>query len=193
MSTYYYYYINSDKEVKGPVQESELKSLLSTKMISSTTQINVAGTEEWINLFELDGFPRRRRKNSMTRWQGNVLIVLMLVGIGAPFWSLLRPPQQWEYKVREVYAKTPSNVNNLRGIIDDNYEKLSHTTISDFEWILDAIGDDGWELVGVSVEHETVHPNFGNGDYVSGLQPNVRPQKLICIFKRNKSLYASGE
>jgi len=46
------------------------------------------------------------------------------------------------------------------------------------------LGLEGWELVSTSLEMETAYPNFGNASYVTGLQQNVRPQKLICIFKR---------
>jgi hypothetical protein len=51
---------------------------------------------------------------------------------------------------------------------------------------LDRLGSEGWELVGVFLEHETAHPNFGSEGLVTGLQPNVRPQKLVCIFKRQR-------
>jgi len=40
------------------------------------------------------------------------------------------------------------------------------------------------ELVDSYLEMETVHPNFGDSRYVTGLQPNVRPQRLVLIFER---------
>ncbi|MEN9271477.1 MAG: hypothetical protein Q6L49_12025, partial [Thermostichales cyanobacterium HHBFW_bins_127] len=46
------------------------------------------------------------------------------------------------------------------------------------------MGAAGWELAGTFLEMETAFPNFGNAEYVTGLQPNVRPQRLVLIFKR---------
>ena len=34
------------------------------------------------------------------------------------------------------------------------------------------------------VENETAWPNFGKDEFVTGLQPNVRAQSLVMIFKR---------
>ena len=51
---------------------------------------------------------------------------------------------------------------------------------------LNLFGKEGWELVGVFEKTETVHPNFGNDQYVSGIQPNVRTADLNFIFKRRK-------
>jgi len=33
-------------------------------------------------------------------------------------------------------------------------------------------------------EIETVHPNFGDEQYVTGLQPNVRQRSVTLIFKK---------
>jgi len=33
---------------------------------------------------------------------------------------------------------------------------------------------------------ETVHPNFGNEQYVSGIEPNVRTAEIDFVFKRKK-------
>ena len=51
---------------------------------------------------------------------------------------------------------------------------------------LSLFGKDGWELVGIFEKTETVHPNFGNDQYVSGLQPNVRTAEINFVFKRKK-------
>ena len=48
------------------------------------------------------------------------------------------------------------------------------------------LGAQGWELVSSSLEHETAYPNFGRSEYVTGLQPNVRPQAMLLVFKRQK-------
>ncbi len=61
---------------------------------------------------------------------------------------------------------------------------LRYSTINISENDLMILGVQGWELVSTALEMETAYPNFGNNTYVTGIQPNVRPQKLICIFKR---------
>ena len=43
-----------------------------------------------------------------------------------------------------------------------------------------------WDLVGTVTEIETVHPNFGKEDYVTGIQPNTRSKATILIFRRQK-------
>ena len=81
----------------------------------------------------------------------------------------------WQYKVVNFYSQ--------------GYERTGSgstyaTTIYISESDLTILGVEGWELVSTSLETETAYPNFGNASYVTGIQPNVRPQKLICIFKR---------
>lgn len=49
---------------------------------------------------------------------------------------------------------------------------------------LDSLGADGWELTDVYTTVETVHPNFGNAQYVTGLQPNTRTAEVYYVFKR---------
>lgn len=96
------------------------------------------------------------------------LILILLV------WAI---PTKWEYRSISVRAKLTSDA----GITSSNF---SHTTIPECVDRLNSIGADGWELVGVALETETVYPNFGKGEYVTGLQPNIRPQMLNCYFKR---------
>lgn len=50
--------------------------------------------------------------------------------------------------------------------------------------MLDKYGKEEWELVDTYLEMETVRTNYGNDKYVTGLQPNVRTQILVMIFKR---------
>ena len=49
---------------------------------------------------------------------------------------------------------------------------------------LNALGSDGWELVGTYSELETKFPNYGNDKYVTGIQSNVRTASIYLIFKR---------
>jgi hypothetical protein len=80
----------------------------------------------------------------------------------------------WEYKVVTVKGteKEASKFDTKKfDISDDN---------------LNLFGKDGWELVDIYETTETVHPNFGNDQYVSGLQPNVRTAEINFVFKRKK-------
>jgi hypothetical protein len=51
----------------------------------------------------------------------------------------------------------------------------------------DELGDEGWELVTCYLENETAFPNLGaRSDLVTGIRVNIRPQRLVCLFKRQK-------
>ena len=94
---------------------------------------------------------------------------------------IFQPLEKWEYAYVDIISESNSSAVTL----GSNYEKMSFKTIPDFTYKISSMGEQGWELVGIAVEHETVHPNFGeNQNLVTGIQPNVRPQKMICIFKR---------
>jgi hypothetical protein len=82
---------------------------------------------------------------------------------------------KWEYKI--VYA--PSEGHERSG---EGAKKYQTITIDEAE--LKKLGADRWELVSSFLEMETAYPNLGNSDYVVGLQPNVRPQRAVLIFKR---------
>ncbi|SDZ27173.1 protein of unknown function [Proteiniborus ethanoligenes] len=85
-------------------------------------------------------------------------------------------PQQWEYKIIDVF---PNQSNNRTGAGSGEYNSISP---SPFE--LNELGSEGWELVTSYLEMETAYPNFGNEDYVTGIRENVRPQRLVLIYKR---------
>lgn len=78
----------------------------------------------------------------------------------------------WEYKVVSVKGEDAG--------------KFSPTELKVTNENLNSIGKDGWELVGIYTTNETVHPNFGNEEYVSGLQPNVRTNSVNLVFKRKQ-------
>ncbi|MDH7459694.1 DUF4177 domain-containing protein [Chitinophagaceae bacterium 26-R-25] len=88
--------------------------------------------------------------------------------------GLLSCSDKWEYKIVSVKGKEQEN-----GKFQSNKFEVSDTALNLF-------GKDGWELVNVYGKTETVHPNFGNDQYVSGLQPNVRTEELNFVFKRKK-------
>jgi len=80
----------------------------------------------------------------------------------------------WEYKVVTVKGteQVASNFDSRKFDVTDES--------------LNLFGKDGWELVNVYPTTETVHPNFGNSEYVTGMQPNVRTSELNFVFKRKK-------
>ena len=123
----------------------------------------------------------------MTRSQGTVIVVLLAVVtlmLAVP--RLIpgaTPRPLWEYHVVTVAA----NGGDSR----TGFAAMSAATVNVPADSLAALGADGWELVGTLLETETAFPNFGNDNYVNGLQPNVRPQLATLIFKRQRSLAAA--
>lgn len=51
---------------------------------------------------------------------------------------------------------------------------------------LNALGDEGWDLVTAYPIIETSFPNFGNEEYVTGLRTNTRTREIVYVFKRYK-------
>ena len=77
--------------------------------------------------------------------------------------------------------------------VDKSYSKgadffkrtISSSTVLPSDSSLNKFGIDGWEIATSYLEMETVFPNLlASGDGVNGLQPNIRPQRLVVIFKR---------
>lgn len=84
---------------------------------------------------------------------------------------------KWEYKIVGVSSEGSERVGAEAG-------KPSTIVIDEAEFA--KLGSEGWELVTSYLEMETAYFNFGNSQYVTGIQPNVRPQRLVLIFKRKK-------
>jgi hypothetical protein len=82
---------------------------------------------------------------------------------------------RWEYKLVHVTAEGHDRVG--KGSL--NFASVTPSTDE-----LNKLGVQGWELATSYLELETAFPNFGNDKYVSGIQPNVRPQRLVLIFRR---------
>lgn len=110
--------------------------------------------------------------------QGSIIIFLLVVAMGFPLFSWLRPTEKWEYAIEE-FSGTAANRTGEGA--------LKAETIHIDGKKLDQGGKKGWELVGVFLEMETAFPNFGKDDYVTGIRENVRPQKAVLIFKRRLS------
>jgi hypothetical protein len=106
-----------------------------------------------------------------------VRTILQLIVLSSAFVLLggCQSNQKWEYKIltapSERYSRTGTDA-------------FKPTTASPSESDLNKLGSEGWELVASYLEMETAHPNFGSESYVTGLQPNIRPQRAVLIFKR---------
>jgi hypothetical protein len=98
-----------------------------------------------------------------------------LLSIAVLAFGLFSCTAKWEYKIVSVKGTE----EGATGKFQSNKFDVSDTSLNLF-------GKDGWELVGVFEKTETVHPNFGNEQYVSGLQPNVRTAEIDFVFKRKK-------
>jgi hypothetical protein len=121
----------------------------------------------------------------------NVAVFLMLAGVlvvlvvhhnartqeGQAILQELRDARQarYEYKVVAVQAEG----HERRG-----EDALKFASVTPAEPELTSLGSAGWEIVTSYLEIETAYPNFGNSDYVTGLQPNVRPQRLVIVLRR---------
>lgn len=97
--------------------------------------------------------------------------VLLIAMLGLAITSCT---SKWEYKVVTVKG-TEKEVSKF----DPNKFEVTDENLNLF-------GKDGWELVDVYPTTETVHPNFGNSEYVTGIQPNVRTAEVNFVFKRKK-------
>jgi len=130
------------------------------------------------NINEMDDKKREKKKlNKFNFFIGTVLVLLLFTSVLIYFnHSTTEKIQVWEYKVIEFYTEE----NNYR----IGSGSLNFNTINVNETELNRLGQDGWELVSSHLEMETAFPNFGNDSYVNGIQPNIRPQKLVIIFKR---------
>lgn len=82
---------------------------------------------------------------------------------------------RYEYKIVPVFA----DGGERRG-----EEAMKFAAVTPNEADLTGLGSSGWEVVASYLEIETAWPNFGNSDYVTGLQPNIRPQRLVLILRR---------
>ncbi|MDO5396047.1 MAG: DUF4177 domain-containing protein [Bacteroidales bacterium] len=81
--------------------------------------------------------------------------------------------KNWEYKIVKITGESGTDFS--RCSYDDPSRQLNR------------LGEKGWELVDVYTEIETVHPNFGNSEYVTGLRPNSRTAVVNFVFKRPKT------
>jgi hypothetical protein len=93
---------------------------------------------------------------------------------------------KWEYKTVYYEAEKIQSIDKSYVKGTDFFKRtISSSTILPSDSSLNKFGIDGWEIATSYLEMETVFPNLlASGDGVNGLQPNVRPQRLVVIFKR---------
>lgn len=101
----------------------------------------------------------------------NVFLILSIVFT----LSSCQNNKKWEYKVVKISAQDYSSTS---------YESKYKTNVFPNDSTFNSFGEEGWELTTSYLELETAFPNFGDEKYVTGLQPNVRPQDAVLIFKR---------
>ncbi len=82
--------------------------------------------------------------------------------------------KKWEYREVVIEGREFSN----------GWGEMSSRSFASNEAKLNVMGQEGWELVSSYTITETVHPNFGDKRYVTGLQPNTRTSEIVFIFKR---------
>ncbi|HOI92042.1 MAG TPA: hypothetical protein PLK28_16190 [Candidatus Rifleibacterium sp.] len=128
----------------------------------------------WQNYFpKLFHFFKSNLEKAIPMLLANLILLLVI-----SFWLAQKHNlPQFEYRV--IYFGDGGE--GRLGADAIKYRKITPATYE-----LDALGSSGWELVSTYLETETSYPNFGDNNYVTGIQPNIRPQRLVCIFRRVK-------
>lgn len=105
-------------------------------------------------------------------------ILILLVSLSLLFACTPATKEQtkWEYKTIKVVGKESESK-----YLGSEFLPL---LFGDQTKTLNEMGQEGWELVNTYSEIETVHANFGNSDYVTGIRENTRTCVIYFIFKR---------
>lgn len=98
--------------------------------------------------------------------------ILISAFLGLVFFSCT---PTWEYKIVSVKGEE----HEIKGTQLSNKFDVSGESLNLF-------GKDGWELVSIYENTETVYPNFGNEDYHTGIKTNTRTVEINFVFKRKK-------
>lgn len=83
---------------------------------------------------------------------------------------------RWEYKVLK-FGEEESLFSHGS---DDFFPKSLYDPVPQ----LNQLGEEGWELVSTFTTTETVFPNFGNKEYVTGIRENTRTRTINFVLKR---------
>lgn len=97
---------------------------------------------------------------------------------------------QWEYCVVSIEgSKTPQTfISSDKAALEkaSDYKALRFPEGYDMQRVLNNYGHDGWELVDVYTNIETVFPNMGDEQYHTGIKDNTRTQSVNFVFKKRK-------
>ena len=107
-------------------------------------------------------------------WLAIILSGILLVNIISLGISCLPLVSKYEYKAVMIYGEA----------VDSKMDEFLPRKLDEFTLERTLNSDPEWELVDIITETETVHPNFGNDDYVAGIQPNVRTRSVILLLRR---------
>lgn len=100
----------------------------------------------------------------------NFFVLLICALLFSACMPTAKAPAKWEYKIVKMSGQ--------------NYNDFVSLSFEDQTPMLNRMGKEGWELVSSFTEIETVHPNFGNSEYVTGIRENTRTNVIAFVFKR---------
>ncbi len=115
--------------------------------------------------------PKIQTKRKYERMIITMVAALLVVNILS--FVIAWMPKKWEYRVVKVQGHATDSMQDFRSC--EQNEGLLTQTLNQYR---------DWELVSTTTEIETVHPNYGNDKYVTGIQPNTRTCSVIFIFRK---------
>ena len=126
-----------------------------------------------------------------------ILILLLMIGNGLLLFSMQTNQENMQNVEREIKATSENLSEKLSYLANPVYEykvvTVESTLSNKYEASITADSlhkiltkHSNWELVDAVTEIATEHPNFGNSQYVTGLQPDVRTQQIKLILRRKK-------
>jgi uncharacterized lipoprotein NlpE involved in copper resistance len=94
--------------------------------------------------------------------------------------------QNWEYKTIYFDAVKIESSDKAYISTDETFlNTVSSKSVIPADSSLTNLGKEGWEIASTYLEQETVYTNLlARGKSVDGLKENIRPQRLVVIFKR---------
>jgi hypothetical protein len=94
--------------------------------------------------------------------------------------------QNWEYK--SIYFDADKIASRDKAYLssDETFlNTVASKSVIPADSSLNKLGAEGWEIASTYLEQETVYTNLlARGKSIEGLKENMRPQRLVVIFKR---------
>lgn len=87
--------------------------------------------------------------------------------------------KKWEYKVISLNDKATNDSIKIESESDYYSNEFSDPASA-----LNREGKEGWELVTSYTITETTFPNFGDKQYVTGLNSNTKTKQVYFVMKR---------